>query len=106
MRELRMLGESDVEFRVRAERAGRIARILVEAALANDCVRQFIADNRLGICEQSVRAYPPVRVEYEQAVAIGDLGSCLRTTKSKHWGAGPHVLPLQPDDPVDPGRIV
>lgn len=106
MRELRMLGESDAEFRVRAERAGRIARILVEAALANGCVRQLIADCTLGISEQSVRTYPPVRVEYEQAVAIGDLGTCLRATQSKHWGAGPHVLPLQPDDPVDPGRIL
>jgi len=106
MRDLRFPGESGDEFRARAERAGRVARILVEAALANHCVRQLIADKVIGHSEASVRMSPPVRIEYEQAIAIGDLGTCLRATKSKHWGDGPYVLPLEPDDPVDAMRVL
>jgi len=46
-----------------------------------------------------------VRVEYEQAIAIGDLGSCLAATRNKHWGDGPWIMPLQPDDVFDPRRV-
>jgi len=45
-------------------------------------------------------------VEYEQAIAIGDIGSCLAATRSKRWGDGPYIMPLEPDDPVAPFRIV
>jgi len=84
---LRLAGESDDEFRSRAERVGRIGRVLVEACLANRCVQEFIADpawpewNR-----DSVRASPTVRVEYEQAIALGDLGSCLSATVMRSSG--------------------
>ena len=101
---LRFDGETDDEFRARAVRALGLARILVRAALENSCVKRFIAD---GIyTEERVRRCPDVRVEYEQAVAIGDIGSCLASTKSKHWGDGPYILPLDRDDPVDPSRIL
>ena len=83
-----------------------MARILVEAALRNRCVQQLISDPSLPYSETSIRRSPPVRVEFEQAVAIGDIGSCLQATRSKHWGDGPFIVPLLPDDPVDPWRIL
>ena len=30
----------------------------------------------------------------------------MQATKSKHWGTGPRILLLRPDDPVDPVRIL
>ena len=106
MRDLRFPGESDEDFRSRAERAARYARVFVDAALANRFVRQFIADPKMPHTAESERSNPTVRIEYEQAVAIGGIGECLRSTRSKSWGDGPQVMPLGPDDPVDPYRIV
>jgi len=103
---LRLAGESDDEFRSRAERTGRIAKLLVEASLANRCVRDYIADPALPEWTlENVRVCPTVRVEYAQAIAIGDLGSCLSATESKHWGDGPWVMPLEPDDEFHPHRV-
>ncbi|MCH7724963.1 MAG: hypothetical protein IH991_00575 [Planctomycetes bacterium] len=101
-RTLRCPNESDVAFRVQVERACRIARVLIKAALANRCIQQFIADPSLPYTEESVRQSPDVRVEYDEAIAFGDIGSCLSATRSKHWGDGPYILPLEIDDPVDP----
>jgi hypothetical protein len=106
VRPLRFDGETDAQFRRRAERAGHIARLLVDAALANRNLQAFIDDPKLPYSVDSVRRSPTVRIEYEQAIAIGDLGSCLAATRSKHWGDGPYVLPLKPDDPVDPYRVI
>lgn len=106
MHSLRFPGESDAEFRLRAERAARVAKMLVHASLANRCVQEYIGDPKLPEWTvESVRQTPTVRVEYEQAVAIGDLGSCLSATDSKHWGEGPWVMPLDPDDEFDPYRV-
>ena len=106
MRTLRFVGESDDEFRTRAEHAGRIAKLLVEACLANRCTQDYIADPaQPHYTEAAVRASPIVRVEYEQAIALGDLGSCLSATASKHWGAGPWVMPLEADDAFFADRI-
>lgn len=49
---------------------------------------------------------PTVRVEYEQASAIGSIGECLAATKNKAWGSGPWIMPLEPDDCVDIARIL
>lgn len=106
MRNLRFPGESDDAFRARAERAGKIARVLVEACLANKAVQEMIADPTLPYSVESLRRHPIVRVDFEQAFAIGGIGECLDATKSKHWGDGPSVMPLQPDDPVAPDRIL
>lgn len=96
---LRFPGESDAAFLARAERVGVIARTLVDACLANECMQHHIADDDLPtITEESVRRSPIVRVEFEQAIAIGDIGSTLAATKNKHWGDGPQILPLEPDD--------
>ena len=48
---------------------------------------------------------PIVRVEFEQAIAIGSIGETLRATKSKNWGEGPQILPVEPDDPLYEQRI-
>lgn len=101
-----MDGESEDAFRARAERAGRIARVLVEACLRNKRVQEMIADPTLPYTEGSLRRHPIVRIEFEQAFAVGGIGECLDATKNKHWGDGPFVMPLQQDDPVAPDRIL
>jgi len=103
---LRLKGESDDEFHERAERMATYAKMLVDAALANHCIRSFIANPQLPYTEEGERRSPTVRVEYEEAFAIGDIGECLHATRNKHWGDGPYILPLRPDDPVDPVRIL
>ena len=106
MHSLRFAGESDDDFRIRAERAGKIARLLVDACLANRCVQDYLSDPAMPEWTlENVRTSPIVHVEYEQAIAIGDLGSCLSATASKHWGAGPSVMPLEPDDEFFPDRV-
>jgi hypothetical protein len=103
---LRFTGESDDEFRQRAERTGRYARILVDAAVANHCIREFIDDPEMPYTEEGQRRAPTVRVECEEACAIGGIGECLHATRNKSWGDGPYVHPLAPDDPVDPMFIL
>ncbi|MFV0443011.1 MAG: hypothetical protein ACK5Q5_05535, partial [Planctomycetaceae bacterium] len=95
---LRFDGETDAEFCDRVRSRAEIARVLVEACLANLCVQASIADPGSLLTEAAVRTFPVVRIEYEQAIAIGEIGATLAATRSKHWGAGPQVLPLQPDD--------
>jgi len=96
---LRLAGETDQQFRQRAERAGRVARVLVDACLSNHCVQDYIADESCPwFTEAHCRASPTVRIEYEQAIAIGGIGETLAATKSKHWGDGPFVMPLARDD--------
>jgi hypothetical protein len=99
--ELRLPGESDEAFRSRADRAARYAQILVEAALANRDIQELIACPDFPFyTEESERRSPTVRVEYEQAIAIGGIGECLQATQSKSWGKGPYIRPLGPDDPL------
>lgn len=98
-----MDGETDEAFRARAERAGLVAQALIEGCLANRQIREMI--NNGEITESSVRTSPTVRVEYEQAIAIGGIGETLAATASKHWGDGPWILPLEPDDAFFPDRI-
>lgn len=102
---LRFPRESDGDFRLRAERALQVAKVLVDACLKNCCMQQYIADPTLPYTTESVRVSPTVRVEYEEAIAIGDLGSCLSATRSKHWGDGPWIMPLDPDDFFFPDRV-
>jgi hypothetical protein len=102
---LRFPGETDADFRRRAERAFRVAKVLVDACLANRCMQRYMADPALPYSPASVRQSPTVRVEYEQAIAIGDIGSCLSATRNKHWGAGPWLMPLEEDDEFDPRRV-
>lgn len=97
--DLRLPGEGDQEFQDRAEQIAGIARALVDAALANHCIQDFIADPDLPMwTEESQRRNPTIRLEYEHAIAIGSIGETLDATKNKHWGDGPQVLPLEPND--------
>lgn len=105
-RELRLPGEGDQAFRARAERATCYARLLVDAALANHDIQELISSHDFPTyTEEGERRCPTVRVEYEQAMAIGGIGECLAATKNKSWGDGPYIHPLKPDDPVLPVRI-
>lgn len=103
MRSLRFPNETDDAFRDRAARMGVIARVLTEACLQNHLVRTLLRDGHLN--EEVVRINRTVRVEYEQAIAIGGIGETLDATKNKHWGDGPWILPLLPDDEFFPERI-
>ena len=88
-----------------AQRA-EYATILIQAALANERIRSFIADPALPYTEQSERTNPTVRIDYDQAFAIAGIGEGIYATRNKTWGDGPFILPLQPDDPVNPYRIL
>jgi hypothetical protein len=104
--DLRLAGQTDEAFLVRAERAAVIARVLIEACLANQCMQRLIADPGLPMfTEESAKTCPTVRVEFEQAIAFGGIGETLDATKSKHWGDGPYILPLEPDDEFFSDRI-
>lgn len=101
-RTLRFEGETDGQFRLRAERAARFARILIDACLANVWVQDLIADEDLDFYTvEGFRRDPVVRIDYDEAFAIATIGEGLTMTKSKAWGDGPRILPLEPDDYVD-----
>lgn len=55
--------------------------------------------------ERSLKSCPIVRVDFEQAYAIGHPGETLHATRNKHWGDGPYILPLEPDDEFLTGFI-
>jgi len=89
-------------------RVARIARVLIDAALANRDIQAHIADPRpprLWTVE-GVKGNPPVRVEWEHTVVIGGIGESLAAARHKSWGPLIGVLPLQPHDPVHWCRIL
>lgn len=102
---LRFDGETDHAFKVRVERCAAIAHVLIAACLRNTCMQHYIADRLQPHTVESVHRSPTVRVEYEQAIAIGGIGECLAATAHKKWGDGPNILPLLPDDFFYPDRI-
>lgn len=106
MLSLRLEGETDDEFRHRAERAALYAKALVEACLENVEVQEMIADPDDPHTEASLRRNPIVRIDYEQAICIATIGEGLYATRSKSWGSGPNILPLEKDDPVQGTRII
>ena len=105
-RPLRFDGETENQFKERAEKRLRCANFLIDACLQNECVQTYIADPDLPLwTEHDMRQSPIIRVEYEQGIAYGSIGECLAATKSKYWGLGPQILPLKPDDWLYPTRI-
>lgn len=100
---LRFEGESDEAFRHRVERFAPIARLLVDACLANRLIQRRIAAGELTTA--ACRRNPTVRIEFDQAIAFGGIGETLEATKHKHWGNGPWVMPLEPDDEFFADRI-
>ena len=103
---LRLPGEDDEAFIARAERAAEHARILTDAALANYLIQQYISDPELPYTVEHERRNPTVRIDYDEAFAVCGIGEGLQATRNKHWGRGPRILPLRPEDPVDPIRIL
>ncbi len=106
VRNLRLPGEGDEAFRMRAEQTAIFAKTLVDAALANFDIQMHIADPRLPETEAAERRSPTVRIDFDEAFAVCGIGEGLQATRNKHWGAGPCILPLRPNDPVDPQRIL
>ena len=83
-----------------------MVRVLVSACLRNRCVQKYITAPSIPQWSvESVLRNPTVRIEYEQAIAIGGIGECLAATVGKAWGDGPQVLPLDADDWFYPDRI-
>lgn len=105
-RSLRLDGETDGEFQRRAEKAATFAKLLIARCLDNSCVKEYIEDPELPQwTEENARRNPIVRVEFEQATAIGCIGECLQATKHKRWGEGPSIMPLNADDFLFSHRI-
>src|SRR5262245_55877507 len=88
---------------MRAEQAGCVAKLLVDACFANRYVQSLMVEGRL--TNEGIRHAPIVRIEYEQAVAIGGLGETIAATKNKSWGEGPWIAPLHVDDEFFTDRI-
>ena len=102
----RLNGKGNEAIAARAERAARFASDLAEACLQNVWVQAFMDDPEFPVCsEAALRRDPIVRVEFEQACAIGAIGETLAATRSKHWGRGPKIAPLAKDDFFYPERI-
>ncbi len=83
---------------------------LVDAANANESVKEFRAAREWwSDCwnEESIARRPPLRVEFEHAVAFATLseGISLRRSKSG-WGAFLAIAPLRPDNRLHPTRTV
>lgn len=100
---MRFPDESDEAFFERAIRAGQNARVLVTACFQNKRVQELLTQGQLA--ERSLRSCPIVRVEFEEALAIGGIGETLSATRHKRWGDGPWIMPLLPDDTFFPERI-
>ena len=99
---LRLPNESTRDFYRRADRVARYARTLIDACLRNQCVQLLIADPELKVYTvDSFRESPVVRIDYEEAFAIATLAE-LSVTERKRWGDGPWIMPIAPDEYVDP----
>lgn len=85
-----------------------MARALVDGALGNRDVQDLMADAHYGTMwtEERIRRHPPVRVEYEHTVVISGIGEGLAIGRGKNWGDVIGMLPLEPDDPVHPTRML
>lgn len=91
-----------------AERTGRIARVLIDAALANHDIQGHLRDltsPRLWTLD-GVRRNPTCRVEWEYVTVIGGVGESLAAARHKNWGGFLGVQPLMSDDPVHWCRIL
>ena len=93
--------------REEVERAARLARVLVDAALKNQFVAEYIRDltpwhgcPSLWTVEK-VRKNPPVRVEFEHAYGLGGLGETLAACRNKpSFGRFLGVFSVEANDPV------
>jgi hypothetical protein len=105
-------------FRDQCERLARIGRVLIEAALHNKCVQEYLAEPTplpmRGQCQtlklwtlDGVRRNPPVRHEWEHTTVIAGVGEGMACAKGKtSWGRFIGILPLEPGDPVGYSRVL
>lgn len=79
----------------------------VAGALANQCILEFQRDSRLdGLwAEPTLRANPPLRVEFEHAVVLGTINDAGDIAKHKSWGKLIALQPLAVDDRLYPRNI-
>lgn len=79
----------------------------VDAALSNVAIQEFQQDSQFRELwtEETIRADPPMRVEFEHAVVLGCIHDAGDIAKSKHWGMIVALEPLQPDDLLYPRNI-
>ena len=90
------------------ERMARIARSLIDAALANQDIQGYLrhlTPPRLWTVA-NVRRNPTCRVEWEHVTVIGGVGEALAAARHKNWGEFLGVQPLRPEDPVHWCRIL
>lgn len=96
--------------REHAERIARIAHVLIDAALKNKDVQYDMRDLMLpdGIrpTRASITANPPIRLEWQYATVIAQIGDAFAASRGKRWGDLIGVMPVEPDDPVDPRRVL
>lgn len=80
---------------------------LVQAALANRDIQEYLADPRWsGIWTvEGVARHPTVRAVFEHAEVIGGPGESLAAARHKNFGRFLGIQPLRPDTPVHPCRI-
>ena len=81
---------------------------LVQAALANEHIRSYLADPGLsGIWSlEGVSRHPTIRAVFEHAEVIGGSGESLAAARHKNFGRFLGIHPLRPDTPVHPCRIL
>lgn len=82
-------------------------RAIVSGAVENASIKRFQMDPRYSAMYANIENWPPMRVEFETAIVFGHIGESVALAKSKSWGKvclGVH--PLEPDDELDPQRIV
>jgi hypothetical protein len=87
---------------------GRIARALIDAALANEDIQAYIADPsepKLWTV-QSVTRNPTVRLEWEHASIFAGIGDGMAAARHKNFGEFLGVMPLLPTDPVHFCRVL
>lgn len=102
-RSLRFPNELDSEFIDRVERAADVARLLINACLENNSVKELVADDRYPLYTAAgFQESPIVLIDYEEAYAVSSIDDGLSATAKKRWGEGPWILPLPPDEYVDP----
>jgi hypothetical protein len=105
------------QLRLQCERLARIGRVLIDAALANRWVQEYLAEpiplpmrgrpEPFRWTVDMVRRNPPCRHEWQHTRAIAGVGEGLSCSKGKtSWGEFIGILPLEPDDPVGFCRIL
>ena len=70
-------------------RMARIAKILIDSALANHDIQNHLSDPRPPRIWtiDSVRRNPTVRMEWDHAIVIGGIGESLDAARHKNWGS-------------------